>query len=320
MARKSDSDIETAISEIIQRDQSSPRTPGNLHLSELAKLRSAYLEKLGTELNEAGLGLERLQKRYDEFRKEADSLYGKLAAPDDRKPVELTESDQASIANRKQVYELIGGRPLVTFPIVIDAPTAIYSIPSGSLLDSNIASWNSWAKWRHNDKRDGSAFLFYDWEYAYIRFLFAWRNTSSEPAVVKRARADLTVRGQLQAIAHPPFIGGVNTDVQLYANHRVHVGSSTLARDNHYITGTVAFTEGWLMGGIGDFETVDFNRVKPVIFEDIIVPPHQFAIFDVGLEATYKIQIGEVNYIFTGPGRYLACPSLAIELSLVVKA
>lgn len=320
MAKDPKSKIEDLVSEIMKRDQSKPRSAENPHLAELSRLRGDHIEWLQSELSEAGIDIERLEKQYDKFRKETDKLYGKLTPPDDRKPVELTESDRAWMDNKKRVYELIGGRPLVTFPIVIDAPIAIYSTPSGSLLDSNIESWNSWAKWKHNDSRDGTGFLFYDWEYAYIRFLFAWHNNSTEVAIVKHARADLTVRGQLQAIAHPPLLVDVNTDLNLYANHRVFVGSTSLTTDHHYITGTVAYTKGWLMGGTGDFATVDFNRVKPVIYEDILVPPNQFAIFDVGLEAEYKIQKGEVHYVFTGPSRYLSCPSLALELSVAVKA
>lgn len=319
MAEVAHSQIEAAISAIMQRDKARPQPAGNPHLAELSELRRAHLERLNSELARAGLDVDRLERLHEEYRKASDELYGKLMPPDDPKPVALTRSDQAWIDNKKRVYELIAGRPLVTFPILLDAPTAIYSIPSGSLIDSHIETWNSWAKWKHNDSRNGSAFLYYDWEYAYIRFLFAWHNNTPNVAVVKHARADLTVRGQLQAIAHPPLIADVNTDLHLYANHRVFVGATSLTTDHHYITGTVAYTEGWLQGGIGDFETVDLNRVKPVIFEDILVPANQFAIFDVGLEAQYKIQNGAVHYVFTGEGRYLACPTLALELGLVLQ-
>lgn len=320
MADVPKSQLQAAISAIMQRDQSKPQPRETPHLAELSELRRAHLERLQSELAKAGLDFGKLEKLYDKYKKEADKLYEKLTPRDDPRPVELTESDREWIDNKKRVYELIAGRPLVTFPIVLDAPTVIYSIPSGSLLDSHVGSWNSWARWKHSDSRSGSGFLFYDWEYAYIRFLFAWHNNTPNVAVIKRARADLTVRGQLQAIAHPPLLIGVNTDVLLYANHRVFVGSTSLTTDHHYITGTVAYTDGWLKGGTGDFETVDFNRVKPVIFEDILVPANQFAVFDVGLEAEYKIQNGAVHYVFTGPGRYIACPSLALELSLVVQS
>jgi hypothetical protein len=85
--------------------------------------------------------------------------------------------------------------------------------------------------------------------------------------------------------------------------YRIHTGTTGIASDHHYITGRVAWTDGWLKGGTGDFETVDFNRVKPAIFEDILVPRNQVVIFDIGLEAQYKIQNGAVHYVFTGPGR-----------------
>ncbi|PVE23762.1 hypothetical protein DC522_14275 [Microvirga sp. KLBC 81] len=320
MAENSRSQVKAAISAIMQRDQSKPppgETPQN---AELSALRRAHLERLQSELANAGLDFGRLEKLYDEYKNEADKVFEKLTPPVDSKPMEPMESDREWTENKKRVYDLIGGRPLVTFPIVLDAPAAIYSVPSASLVDSHIGSWNSWATWKHNDSRSGSGFSFPDWEYANIRFFFAWQNNSPNVAVIKRARADLTVRGQLQAIAHPPLLIGVNTDVLLYAHHRVFVGSTSLTTDHHYITGTVAYTEGWLKGGTGDFETVDFNRVKPVIFDDILVPANQFAVFDVGLEAQYKIQNGAVHYVFTGPSRYIACPSLVLELSLVVQS
>lgn len=320
MAEISKSQIDAAISAVMQRDQSNPPPGEKPQLAELSEFRRAHLERLQSELAKAGLDFGRLEKLYDEYKKEAGKLFDKLRPPDGSGPVEPTEGERERTDNRKQVYELIAGRPLVTFPIVLDAPAAIYSAPSASLVDSHIGSWNSWARWKHNDSRSGSGFSFPDWEYATIRFLFAWQNNSPNVAVIKRARADLTVRGQLQAIAHPPWIVDVNTDVLLYAHHRIHTGATGITSDHHYITGTVAWTDGWLKGGTGDFETVDFNRVKPVIFEDVLVPRNQVVIFDIGLEAQYKIQNGAVHYVFSGPNRYIACPSLALELSLVIQS
>jgi hypothetical protein len=320
MAEVSKSQIEAAISAIMQRDQSKPPPAETPQLAELSEFRRAHLERLQSELAKAGLDFGRLEKLYDEYKEEAGRLFDKLKPPDGSGPVEPTESDREWTDNRKRVYELIAGRPLVTFPIVIDAPTSIVSVPSGSLIDSHIGSWNSWARWKHSDSRSGSGLLYPDWEYASIRFLFAWRNNTPNATVIKRARADLAVRGQLQAIAHPPLILDVNTDVLLFAHHRVHSGTTGITSDHHYITGTVAWTDGWIKGGTGDFETVDFNRVKPVIFEDVLVPSNQTVIFDIGLEAQYKIQNGAVHYVFTGPGLHVACPSLALELSLVVQS
>lgn len=320
MLEISNSELKAAVSAIMQRDQSKP-PPGEMpQLAELSELRRAHHERIQSELAKAGLDFGRLEKLYAEHKEEAGKLFEKRALPDDSKPVEPPEIDREWTKNKKRVYELIAGRPLVPFPIVLDAPVAIYSVPSASLVDSHIGSWNSWARWKHNDSRSGSGFSFPDWEYANIRFLFAWQNNTSNVAIIKRARADLTVRGQLQAIAHPPLLIDVNTDVNLFAYHRVFVGSTSITSDRHYITGTVAHTDGWLKGGTGDFETVDFNRVKPVIFEDIFVPTNQFAVFDVGLEAEYKIQNGTVHYVFTGLDRYIACPSLVLELSLIVQS
>lgn len=318
MPEISNSELKAAVSAIMQRDQSKAPDGETPRLAELSDLRRAHHERLRSELAKAGLDFDRLEKLYDEHKEKAGKLFEKLMPPDDSTPVEPMEIDRAWTENKKRVYELIAGRPLVTFPIVLDAPAAIYAVPSASLVDSHIGSWNSWARWKHNDSRSGSGFSFPDWEYANIRFLFAWQNNTPNVAVIKRARADLTVRGQLQAIAHPPLLIGVNTDVSLFAHHRVFMGSTSMTSNRHYITGTVAYTEGWLKGGTGDFETVDFNRVKPVIFEDILVPANRFAVFDVGLEAEYKIQNGAVHYVFAGRDRYVACPSLVLELSLVV--
>jgi hypothetical protein len=86
MAKDPKSEIEDLVSEIMKRDQTRPRPADNPHLAELSKLRSDHIERLQSELAEVGLDFEKLEKRYDKFRKETDKLYGKLTPPDDRKP------------------------------------------------------------------------------------------------------------------------------------------------------------------------------------------------------------------------------------------
>jgi hypothetical protein len=131
MPEISNSEVQAAVSAIMQRDRSKPpprKTPQPL--AALSELRRAHLELLQSELAKAGLDFGRLEKLYDEDKEKAGKLVKKLTPSDDSEPGEPTETDRESTKNRKRVYELIAGRPLVTFPIVLDAPTAIYSVPS----------------------------------------------------------------------------------------------------------------------------------------------------------------------------------------------
>lgn len=166
MRKISNPELKAAVSAIMQRDQTQPAPGETPQLAELSKLRRAHDEWVRSELAKAGLDFGRLEKLYEEYKEEAGKLFEKLTPPDDAKPVEPTEIDREWTENKKRVYELIAGRPLVTFPIVLDAPAAIYSAPSGSLVDSHIGSWNSRARWKHDDSRSSSGWPFPDWEYA----------------------------------------------------------------------------------------------------------------------------------------------------------
>jgi hypothetical protein len=167
------------------------------------------------------------EKLYNEYKEETRKLFEKQIPPADSKPVKPTKSDQEWVDNKKRVYELIAGRALVTFPVVIDAPVGIYSEPSGSLLDSHIQSWNSWASWRHDDSRPTSVEegIFRD---AYLRFLFAWKNNTPNVAVIKSASADLSFRGLCVAWADPFLLLSSEVFIDLTHLLRVFVGPTTI--------------------------------------------------------------------------------------------
>lgn len=316
MADIFESQLKAAVSAIMQRDQSEPPPHQISRRADLSALR-AHHERLQSEFAKARFDLSRLEKLHNEYKEETSKLFEKQIPPADSEPVKPTKSDREWTDNKKRVYELIAGRPLETFPVVIDAPAAIYSVPSGSLVDSHIESWNSWARWSHRDSRSSNWTLPDGFEVASLRFLYAWRNNAPDVAVIKSASADLSIRGQCQGIAQPPLLLDSNVDVYLYAYHRVYVGTTSLSGDRRNIVGMVAYTQSYLAGGIGDFQTEDLDLVKHVRSQDVLVPSNSVAVFDVGLEARYQIMNGEVNYVFVGSGRRIACPALVLELSLI---
>ena len=173
MAAISNSELKAAVSEIMERDQSETPLSQKSHRVDLSALRRTHHERLQSEFVKAGFDLSRFEKLHNDYTKEARKLLEKQMPSIDSKPVKPTKSDQEWTENKKRVYELIGGRPLVTFPIVIEFPIAIYSIPSGALIESHIESWNSWARWKHRDINSGD-----DAKQAFLKFLFAWRNNS----------------------------------------------------------------------------------------------------------------------------------------------
>jgi len=320
MAEISKSQLKAALSAIMEREQAEHPLSQTSQRADLSALRRTHHERLQSEFATAGFDFRRLDKLYNDYKEEARKLLEKHVPPVDSRSVKPTKSDQEWTANKKRVYELIAGRPLVTFPVVIDAPSAIYSIPSGSLVDSHIHNWNSWATWRHDDSADRDWTLPEGFETASVRFLFAWQNNTPNVVVIKRASVDLSIRGLCEAIATPPLINGSNVEVRLFAYHRVFMGQTIISGDRSKVAHTIAFTPGWIAGGVGDFETVDLDLVRHVGSHDVLVPSGQLAIFDVGVEAEYQIQNGRVVYVLAESGPGIVCPALILELSLVLQS
>ncbi|MET9020695.1 hypothetical protein ABZV93_11975 [Actinopolymorpha sp. NPDC004070] len=315
--------LDSAISAIVESGESEPPADGQARHAELSALRRTHYERLRSEFADADAGfLGRLQALSREYRDEVASVLERRAPTVESGAVEPTRSDREWIDNRKAVYELIAGRPLVTFPVVIDAPVAIYSTPSSSLIDSHIERWGSWATWLRQDVREAN------WELpaphfktASLNFLFAWQNDSANPVVIKRASADLSLRGHCEAIAWPTDWSLVdsNVDLALRAHHRVYLASTAITGYDEYIFYRVAHALPVLLGGTHeDIENVELDLVKHLACHDIVVPSNRLAIFQVGILTEHLIMNGSVNYFFTGSGRRILCPSLALELSLVV--
>jgi hypothetical protein len=323
VARISNPELKTAVSAIMERDESKTPLSQVSQRPDLSALSRTYHDRLKSEFAKAGFDFGRLEKLYTDYRKEANRLIEKQMPSVDSRPVRPTKSDQQWTQNKKRVYELIGNRPLVTFPIVIDKPIAIYSIPSGALADSHIESWNSWATWNHRDTEYGSD----AGRLAFLKFLFAWQNNSPNPVVVKTASADISTRGFCSARANPFSFWNTRTDLLLIPYHRAHVGTTSIRESSFSILFLTAFTHGYLFGGQVDLQATDIDQVSHVRCQDIVVPSHQLAIFEVGVRGYYWISSigpgggdGDVNYLFAGSGRRIACPSLALELSLVVQS
>ena len=151
MADMSKSELKAAASAVMERDQSETPLSQKSQRADLSALRRTHHERLQSEFAKAGFDFSRIEKLYKDYKGEAHKLTKKQLPSVHKKPAKPNRGDHEWVKNKKRVYELIGGRPLVTFPVVIDTPVAIYSIPSGALIDSHIESWNSWAMWNHRD-------------------------------------------------------------------------------------------------------------------------------------------------------------------------
>jgi hypothetical protein len=325
VARISNPELKAAVSAIMERDQSKTPLSEKSQRADLSALSRTHHDQLQSEFAKAGFDFGRLKKLYADYRKEANRLIENQIPSVDSKPVRPSKSDQQWTQNKKRVYELIGNRPLVTFPIVIDKPVAIYSIPSGALVDSHIESWNSWATWNHREYPWGND----DVRLAFLKFLFAWQNNSPNPVVIKNASADISTRGFCQAQANPPAVLSFSHRTTLFLNpyHRVHVGGTTISGDDRWVLYLTAYAMSFVLGGEVDLQHKTIDQVNHVRCQDIVVPSHQIAIFEIGVYGYYSIRSlgpgggdGHILYWFAGSGCRIACPSVTLELSLVAQS
>jgi hypothetical protein len=322
MAKISNPELKAAVSAIMKRDQS--ETPRQMsQRADLSALSRTHREWLQSEFAKAGFDFGRLEKLHSDYKKEAGRLIEKKMPSVDSKPVRPAKSDQKWTQNKKRVYELIGGRPLYTFPVVIDTPEAIYSVPAGALVDPHIESWNSWATWHHRVNPYGSD----DARENFLKFLFAWQNNSPNPVVVKNASADISTRGFCSAQANPALPFTINSSTLfLSPYHRVHVGGTSISGDDFWVLYVRAVAGPDLFGGLVDLEAEDIDRVTSVRCRDIVIESKQIAIFEVGVRGYYTIRStggpaggdGYVLYLFDGLGRRIACPSVTLDVTFGV--
>jgi hypothetical protein len=315
MADISESEIDAAVSAIMQSDQSESPVVQTSKGPDLSALARTYHERLQSEFAQVGFDPSRVEKLYNKYKTEADKLFKKQILPAASKSVKPTKSDQDWVKNKRRVYELIAGKPLVTFPLVLSRPRLIYAVPSASLVDKHIENWNSWARWQHYDTQETST------KTIAVKFLFYWRNNSPNIVVIKTASADLSIRGFCQAIVQPYLFDVSRANMSLTSYQIAHVGGTSISSGDQYFFSLFAQTDGWFFGGYGDFEHGDFdNTMRHVRCRDIVVPSGQWAVFEVGLSGRYNLDKGSIGYYFAGSGHRIACPSLDLELSLVVQS
>src|SRR5262245_30018114 len=125
MPKTSDTELKAAVAAIIERDRLETTLIRKSRRANLSPLRRTHYERLQSEFANAGFDLSRLQKLHSDYKEEARKLLESQMPSTDSKPVKPTKNDRRWTENKKLAYELIGGRPLVTFPIVIDTPQAI---------------------------------------------------------------------------------------------------------------------------------------------------------------------------------------------------
>jgi hypothetical protein len=316
MADSSESQIKAAVFAIMERDQSEPPPVQTSKGADLSALARTHHERLRSEFAQAGFDLSRLEKLYNEYKTEAGKLFKKPKQPADSKSVKPTKSDQEWTENKKRVYELIAGRPLVTVPFVLNRPRLIYAVPQASLVEKHIESWNSWARWHHYDTQETGSST----KTVGVKFLFYWRNNSPNVVVIKNASADLSIRGFCQAIVQPYLFDHSSANMGLTSYQTAHVGGTSIGSGDHYFFSLYAATAGWFFGGSGDFQHGDLDIVRHVRCRDILVPSDQWAVFEVGLSGLYQLDNGSIGYYFAGSGHRIACPSLVLDLSLVVQS
>jgi hypothetical protein len=318
MADNPKSQIKAALSTITERDRLARPHWQKSQRDELSALARAHHERLQSELAKAGLDFARLEQLHDEFEKEAEKLFEKRRPPTVSKPTKPSTVNQAWAENKRQVYKLLAGRPSVTFPYFIVAPLEIYADPPDSLLEWHIASWDSWARWRHMVRE--AHWVFPDFVPTRLRFVFAWRNETALPIVVRSASCDISLLGQCHTQANPPFLLSSNVDLDLWAYEDV-VAGSTITSDDRPCVILHAYTPGFLSGGEGGYDYHEFppGTVKHVACHDILVPSGEWAIFDVGLRGHYYVMKGEMEYQFEAGANRVTCPALVLELSLVVQ-
>jgi hypothetical protein len=311
MAKISESDLQAALTAILEREKAEPPSAQMARDSQILALRRKLREQLFPVISQAGFDQNKINPIILQHQKDVKTLLESTEAEVEKELVSQIKNYQEGLSNKRSAYELSGRKPLTVTPIVVDTAFGVFAFPSGILVDSHMESWNNWAKLFHASNLDSGG------ELKTLRFFFSWKN-ESDYLVIINAVTELAAQGRCTINAVPGTFFGGRVFLRIESLLRVFLmGGPTLTSNSLQhgviLTGTIASTWGSIFGGDPEMKIRDVNTVNNLSCPSILVQPGQLVIFDVVMEVLYSIDNGSVLIDFDRD-HLVTCPALIVEL------
>jgi hypothetical protein len=310
MVRIPESELQAALSVILEREKTELQSAQMSRDAQILSLRRHLREQLQAVFSQAGIDANKINEILLRHQQEVKTILEKSKAEVEKESAAQVKNYQEEISKRRSAYELSGRKPLTITPIVIETPFSIYAAPSGMLVDSHVESWNNWAKLLYGNNNDGG------YEYPSLKFFFAWKN-ESDYVVIFNAVSELAANGHVVINAVPGTVFGGWVNLHMRCTLKVFVGNTSYVSNAsqlgiilQYLT---ASTWGSIFGGESELKARDINSVHPLSCPSIVANPDQLVIFEITMLAMHWINKGSVLLDFDRDHR-VTCPALIVEL------
>jgi hypothetical protein len=289
---------EDFIEKVIAPRRAAPRSNPK-QIKARTELARAELELAKRELAQSGLDPERLDKLAVDRSRE----HKKLADQGRRNAVEAS----AAAANRlKDLAPVI--LPIDPVDTIIDQVTFIRSFAGqGSVLDSNIAPSDNWARYRmeSSDEWDGTGRL---------SFFTLWKNPLNQPTVVM-ARPNLVINAHLSCDADWNGVGswfGFKSEARATVLARTTVWSmdsniSSIVHDEQ--VGAASARGGFF--GDDNSASIEFNEVLSA--SGVAVPADAYILIEVELFTEWHAVSGSVVLDGEGGSHRVDVPQIILS-------
>ena len=303
MDTKSREAVEAFIKEAMGRASPGPRQD-----PETARARAEAAREDGelalNELLAAGLDL----KRLDALAADRSKARRERAEHTHRRAIE------ASSAVARRLAELTPAPPAAPMNVILDRVTFIRSFAgAGAVVDSDIASLDSWARYRLNASANSVA----ESGTGRLSFFTLWRNPRTEPVVVT-AGARLVVNAHLAVDAEwngvaAWFIGGSQARATVRGRTTVWaMWDSTLKSIVHDQILADAGATGGFFGG-DDSASIAFNEFLPA--SGFFVPAQASILIEVELLTEWVATSGTVHLDAESGSFQVSVPHLILTLT-----
>ena len=302
---KADSDLKAAVSAILKRERSErselPTSPD----PKFAALSRKLGEKLQPIYTATGLDIKKIRELQKEHRAAFEQLLER-SKPKIDKSFALHLRERTN--NKKRALELAGGKPLTITQIVLDKPITINVAPAGMLVEDHIESWNNFAKVLHRVE-DVS-------DLASIKFIFGWRNPSSEFAAVINAKGEIVAHGFWEIAAFTGIIFGGEASLTIDSTLTVITQTKGGGFDFDVLLSERSVKAyGQLYGSDNHFKEGAINAINNLQCNNIIVAPEELVIFEVQMRIWYEmVKDANVNVDFSSGDFQVTSAALIVEL------
>ena len=280
------------------------RLPFRAGGAKLDRTRKAAETMTSRWMKDSGLDLDKLRALHEQ----RDTELQRLADSHKKEALRLVGRRKNKLgiaAQGKALSDLVGKRDFFPNPTFsLDTPFLIWSTPLLS-LDSSIAPFDSWAKFRFlTSESQGTQ---------KVSFYFYWANPFSDYAVINAATS-LSATGYLRS--HAPWGFWVNTSwVDACAWFGLWFGVSSDLNPADYSTDFLGSTGayGSLYTG-GDVESTTISTGTSLSRTMFAVPPGNVVVFEVALAVDYDNDDGNIEADFSSGDFQIACPVVVFSL------